>query len=173
MTPLKAFIEKHPVLTYYALVFAIIALFVGTFVIYNSFSIIVAQRTREMALLRAIGARRRQVRRAVVVEAIVIGLAGSVLGFLAGLGVAYVISGDFAGWNFGLDEGGWGGLLIATILMATMYTCMVFGLAELSSTISPAVPDGSAVDAARRAAVSCSPSPGLVWSSWTSASRGS
>jgi len=64
------------------------------------------------------------------------GSAGWVL--LAGLGVAYVISGDFAGWNFGLAEGGWGGLLIATILMATMYTCMVFALAELSSTISTA-----------------------------------
>ncbi len=62
------------------------------------------------------------------------GVAGWVL--LAGLGVAYVISGDFAGWNFGLGEGGWGGLLIATILMATMYLFMVFGLAELSSTIS-------------------------------------
>ncbi|MGH2945311.1 MAG: ethanolamine permease [Solirubrobacteraceae bacterium] len=64
------------------------------------------------------------------------GAAGWVL--LAGLGVAYVISGDFAGWNFGLAEGGWGGLLVATVLMATMYTCMVFGLAELSSTISTA-----------------------------------
>jgi ethanolamine permease len=61
------------------------------------------------------------------------GAAGWVL--LAGLGVAYVISGDFAGWNFGLAEGGWGGLLIATVLMATMYTCMVFGLAELASAI--------------------------------------
>jgi ethanolamine permease len=64
------------------------------------------------------------------------GAAGWIL--LAGLGVAYVISGDFAGWNFGLAEGGWGGLLIATILMGTMYTCMVFALAELSSTISTA-----------------------------------
>src|ERR671919_2138280 len=64
------------------------------------------------------------------------GAAGWVL--LAGLGVAYVISGDFAGWNFGLAEGGWGGLFIATILMATMYSCMVFALAELSSTISTA-----------------------------------
>src|SRR5215210_5899111 len=74
------------------------------------------------------------------------GAAGWVL--LAGLGVAYVISGDFAGWNFGLAEGGWGGLLIATILMATMYTCMVFGLAELSSTISTA---GGGYGFARRA----------------------
>jgi ethanolamine permease len=61
------------------------------------------------------------------------GAAGWVL--LAGLGVAYVISGDFAGWNFGLAEGGWGGLLIATILMGVMYTCMVFALAELSSAL--------------------------------------
>ena len=74
------------------------------------------------------------------------GAAGWVL--LAGLGVAYVISGDFAGWNFGLAEGGWGGLLIAAILMATMYTCMIFSLAELSSTISTA---GGGSGFARRA----------------------
>ncbi|MDP1850606.1 MAG: ethanolamine permease [Solirubrobacteraceae bacterium] len=61
------------------------------------------------------------------------GAAGWVL--LAGLGVAYVISGDFAGWNFGLAEGGWGGLLIATILMGLMYTCMAFALAEMSSAM--------------------------------------
>ena len=61
------------------------------------------------------------------------GAAGWVL--LAGLGVAYVISGDFAGWNFGLEQGGWGGLLIATILMGLMYTCMVFALAEMSSAM--------------------------------------
>jgi hypothetical protein len=52
--------------------------------------------------------------------------------------VAYVVSGDFAGWNFGLAEGGWGGMLIAVALMATMYTCMIFSLAELASTISTA-----------------------------------
>lgn len=74
------------------------------------------------------------------------GVAGWVL--LAGLGVAYVISGDFAGWNFGLGQGGWGGLLIATILMATMYLFMVFGLAEMSSTISTA---GGGYAFARRA----------------------
>jgi ethanolamine permease len=74
------------------------------------------------------------------------GAAGWVL--LAGLGVAYVISGDFAGWNFGLSEGGWGGLLIATILMGLMYTCMIFALAELSSTIPTA---GGGYGFARRA----------------------
>jgi ethanolamine permease len=74
------------------------------------------------------------------------GAAGWVL--LAGLGVAYVISGDFAGWNFGLAEGGWGGLLIATILMAVMYTCMVFALAEMSSAMPTA---GGGYTFARRA----------------------
>ena len=52
------------------------------------------------------------------------GAAGWVL--LAGLGVSYVISGEFAGWNFGLEQGGFGGMLIATFIMGTMYTCMVF-----------------------------------------------
>ncbi|MGH8793499.1 MAG: ethanolamine permease [Stackebrandtia sp.] len=74
------------------------------------------------------------------------GAAGWVL--LAGLGVSYVISGDFAGWNFGLAQGGWGGLLIATVLMATMYTCMVYGLAEMSSSMPVA---GAGYGFARRA----------------------
>lgn len=74
------------------------------------------------------------------------GAAGWVL--LAGLGVSYVISGDFAGWNFGIAEGGWGGLLIATVLMGVMYTCMVLGLAEMSSTLPAA---GAGYGFARRA----------------------
>ncbi|GGM45468.1 ethanolamine permease [Longimycelium tulufanense] len=80
---------------------------------------------------------RRQLRR---------GAAGWVL--LAGLGVSYVISGDFAGWNFGLAHGGWGGLLLATLLMGTMYTCMVFGLAELAAAMPVA---GAGYGFARRA----------------------
>lgn len=64
------------------------------------------------------------------------GTAGWVL--LVGLGVAYVISGDYAGWNFGLAHGGWGGMLLATLLVATMYLCICFSLAELSSMIPTA-----------------------------------
>ena len=86
--------------TQFLLVFAFIALFVGTFVIYNSFSIIVAQRTREMALLRAIGARRRQVRTSVLVEAIVVGVLGSAVGFVVGLALA-----SFLGELFALPPG--------------------------------------------------------------------
>jgi putative ABC transport system permease protein len=73
--------------------FGLIAVVVGSFVIYNAFAIIVAQRTREMALLRAVGARRRQVRRAVVVEALIVGVAGSVVGYILGIGVALALSG--------------------------------------------------------------------------------
>lgn len=67
---------------------------------------------------------------------------------LAGLGVSAVISGDYAGWNFGLAQGGFGGLLIAVVLMATMYTAMVFGLAELGSALPTA---GGGYTFARRA----------------------
>ncbi|MGB3763058.1 MAG: ethanolamine permease [Ornithinimicrobium sp.] len=74
------------------------------------------------------------------------GTAGWVL--LAGLGVSYVISGDFAGWNNGIAQGGWGGLLIATVLMGVMYTCMVFGLAEMASTLPTS---GAGYGFARRA----------------------
>ena len=57
---------------------------------------------------------------------------------LAGLGVAYVISGDYAGWHFGLAQGGWGGLAVAAVLMGVMYACMVLGHAEMSSALPAA-----------------------------------
>ena len=69
-------------------VFALIALFVCSFIIYNTFSILVAQRVRENALLRAIGASRRQVMAALVAEALGIGLIASVLGAVVGLALA-------------------------------------------------------------------------------------
>src|SRR6185369_15533876 len=72
---------------YVLLGFAAVALLVGVFLILNTFSIIVAQRTQELALLRAMGAARGQVMRSVLLEALIIGVVGSALGFLAGLGV--------------------------------------------------------------------------------------
>jgi putative ABC transport system permease protein len=72
----------------FLLVFALIALFVGAFLIFNTFSIIVGQRTRELALLRALGASRGQVNRSVLGEALVVGLVGSLMGILAGVGLA-------------------------------------------------------------------------------------
>ena len=72
--------------------FSFIALGIGCFVIYNVFSITAAQRQRESALLRAIGASRRQVTNSLIVEAVVIGLVGSTLGFIFGIGLSQALS---------------------------------------------------------------------------------
>ncbi|MGV9934254.1 ABC transporter permease [Streptomyces olivaceoviridis] len=69
------------------LVFAGIALFVGTFIIANTFTMLVAQRTRELALLRAVGASRRQVTRSVLIEAFAVGAVAGVTGLAAGVGI--------------------------------------------------------------------------------------
>ncbi|ATL28304.1 ABC transporter permease [Streptomyces formicae] len=70
------------------LIFAGIALFVGIFIIANTFTMLVAQRTKELALMRAVGASRRQVTRSVLIEAFLVGLVAAVTGFALGLGVA-------------------------------------------------------------------------------------
>lgn len=57
---------------------------------------------------------------------------------LVGLGVAYVISGDFAGWNFGLAQGGWGGMFIATAVVAVMYLCMCLSMSEMATMLPTA-----------------------------------
>ena len=82
---LKTFVKFLKILL---LVFGGIAVFVGAFTIYNTLSITVAQRSRELALLRALGATRRQVLRSVVVEALAIGTVASAIGLVAGLGLA-------------------------------------------------------------------------------------
>ena len=71
--------------------FAGVSLFVGVFLILNTFSILVAQRTRELALLRSVGASRRQVIGSVLVEAVAIGLVAATLGLAAGFGVAALL----------------------------------------------------------------------------------
>ncbi|GHD31630.1 ABC transporter permease [Streptomyces galbus] len=76
------------VIKYVMLGFAGVAVLVGIFLIVNTFSMLVAQRTRELGLLRALGADRRQVRRSVLTEAVLLGLVGSTLGLGAGIGLA-------------------------------------------------------------------------------------
>jgi putative ABC transport system permease protein len=75
----------------FLLIFAGVALVVGAYLIVNTFSILVAQRSRELALLRAIGASRGQVSRSVLLEALVLGLFGSTVGLALGVGLAYAI----------------------------------------------------------------------------------
>ncbi|MEV5987151.1 FtsX-like permease family protein [Streptomyces sp. NPDC052051] len=70
------------------LIFAGIALFVGIFIIANTFTMLVAQRTKEIALMRAVGASRRQVTRSVLIEAGIVGGVAAVTGFVLGIGVA-------------------------------------------------------------------------------------
>jgi putative ABC transport system permease protein len=89
------------VLGVFLLVFAAVSVFVGAFIILNTFSMLVAQRTRELALLRAVGARRRQVTRLVLGEAVGVGLVGSTLGLAAGGGLALGLRGLFR--LFGVD----------------------------------------------------------------------
>ena len=74
------------------LVFAGVSLFVGAFQIFNTFSITVAQRTREFGLLRTLGASRRQILATVGIEALTLGLLGAALGLLGGVGFAYGIN---------------------------------------------------------------------------------
>ncbi|WP_027661383.1 ABC transporter permease [Salinispora fenicalii] len=86
--------------------FAAVALLVGTFLILNTFSIIVAQRTRELALMRAVGAGRRQIIGSVVLEAVAVGLLASVLGLGAGVGIGALLAYVFGNISGGLDLAG-------------------------------------------------------------------
>ncbi|WP_036528008.1 ABC transporter permease [Nocardia sp. CNY236] len=92
-------------INYFLLAFGAIALIVGTFIIYNTFSMIVAQRLRELALLRAVGASRQQIGRSVVGEALVIGLIGSAIGLAGGVGLAFGLSAVLNAFDLGLPTG--------------------------------------------------------------------
>ena len=86
------------------LAFGGVALFVGAFVIFNTFSITTAQRTREFATLRTLGASRRQVLRSVLLESLVIGLGASLVGLVAGVGLAKALSALMSALGLGLPQ---------------------------------------------------------------------
>ncbi|MGI8411804.1 MAG: ABC transporter permease [Solirubrobacteraceae bacterium] len=94
------------ILTNGLLAFALIAVFVGAFVIFNTFSITVSQRTREFALLRALGASRPQILRSVLAEAVAIGTAASLAGLAFGVLAAAAIRALFTGLGFNLPSTG-------------------------------------------------------------------
>ena len=87
---------------YFLLAFAAIALFVGSFVIFNTLSITVAQRTREFATVRTLGGSRRQVLGSVLLEALIVGFTASLVGLFAGLGLAKALSALFRALDFEL-----------------------------------------------------------------------
>lgn len=110
----------------FLLVFAAIALVVGSFLIVNTFSILVAQRSRELAVLRALGATRRQVTRSVLAEAAVIGALGATAGLALGFGLAGGLRAVFA--TFGLD-------LSATALVFSPRTVVVSYVVGITVTM--------------------------------------
>ena len=114
----------------FLLAFGGIALFVGAFVIANSLSITIAQRTREFATLRTIGASRRQIRRTVLVEALVIGTLASVVGLFLGLALDKGLFGLFSALGFTLPNSG---LLLETrtIIVALLVGILVTVVASL------------------------------------------
>jgi putative ABC transport system permease protein len=117
----------------FLLAFGGIALFVGAFVIANSLSITIAQRTREFATMRTIGASRRQIMRAVLLEALVIGLVASVVGILLGLALARGLFWLFEQVGFTLPNSG---LLLQT---RTVIVAMIVGvLVTVIASLRPA-----------------------------------
>ena len=115
----KAFLDFF---TTFLLVFAVIALIVATFSIYNTFTILVAQRTRESALLRAVGASRRQILQSVLAETFMVGVISSVIGFFVGLAVALALKAGFNALGAELPSGG------LTVKPATIITALVVGI---------------------------------------------
>jgi putative ABC transport system permease protein len=125
----------------FLLVFALIALLVATFSIHNTFSIIVAQRTRESALLRALGATRRQVLVSTLFESLTVGVVASAFGVVAGLGIAALLKAIFAAFGFALPTGGMAitaGSIITALLVGVVVT-MVAGVSPAirSSRVAP------------------------------------
>jgi putative ABC transport system permease protein len=116
------------------LAFGAIALFVGAFVIFNTISITVAQRTRELATLRTLGASRRQVRRSVMLESFVIGMAASVVGLFAGLGLAKGLNAAFVALGVDLPQAG-SVLAVRTIIVSILVGTLV----TLAAGLFPAI----------------------------------
>ncbi|MCW3041088.1 MAG: transporter permease [Solirubrobacterales bacterium] len=116
------------------LAFAGISLFVGAFIIFNTFSITVAQRAREFALLRTLGATRRQVLRSVLGEGLTIGVLGSAAGLLLGVAVAKGLKALFSTLGVDLPSSG------TVLLTRTVLVSMVVGvLVTLVSCLAPAL----------------------------------
>lgn len=133
------------------LVFAGISLFVGSFIIFNTFSIITAQRTRELALLRALGATRRQVTAAVLLEAGAVGLVASVVGVAVGVAIAGGLRALLDA--FGVDLPGTGLQIVArtvvvSLIVGTVVTVVASVLpARRAARVAPieALRDGAAL----------------------------
>jgi putative ABC transport system permease protein len=138
-------------LTIALLVFAGIALFVGCFLIFNTFSITVSQRTQEFGMLRTLGASARQVLAAVLLEAVLIGLLASLVGLVGGIGFVALITGLFEALGFSLPTSH------LVISANTVIIALVVGL--VSTTLASLIP---AMRATRVTPLEALRDPGLV-----------
>ena len=126
----------------FLLIFAYVSLFVGAFIIFNTFSITVAQRTREFGLLRTLGASRRQILRSVVFEGVLLGVGGSVLGLLGGIALAPALDQLFK--SFGADLPDSGTVLqtrtiLVSLLVGTSVTLLAGMMPALRATRVPPI----------------------------------
>ncbi|MEU6377298.1 FtsX-like permease family protein [Streptomyces sp. NPDC046909] len=129
------------VIKYVMLGFAGIAVLVGVFLIVNTFSMLIAQRTRELGLLRALGADRRQVRRSVLTEAMLLGVVGSTLGLATGIGLAagLIALMNTLGMNIKSSEMviGWGTPVAAYVVGVGVTFVAAYLPARRAATVSP------------------------------------
>jgi putative ABC transport system permease protein len=155
-----------------------IALLVGAFVIFNTLSITVAQRTREFATLRTLGASRKQVMRSVKLEGLVIGLIGSVIGLVSGLAISKGMIALFSLMGVDLPEGSTvvnGRTVIVSLLLGTGITLLASILPARRATRVPpiaAVREGSTLPPTRMAAHSHNAGIGVTVASLAAISLG-
>ncbi len=146
------------ILKYFLLGFGAIALLVGAFVIFNTLSITVAQRTREFATLRTLGASRKQVMRSVIAEGLVIGLLASLIGLVVGIGLAKGMVALFTTLGFELPDASTiiaPRTIVLSILVGTVTTLVASILPAKRATRVPpiaAVREGSTLPPSRYAA---------------------
>ncbi|GAB2899751.1 ABC transporter permease [Streptomyces mayteni] len=133
------------------LAFAGISLFVGIFIIANTFTMLVAQRTKELALLRAVGASRRQVTRSVLIEALLVGCVAGLAGFAAGVGIAAGLRSLMESIEFTIPEGPLvvsGSTVLASVLVAVVVTMLAAYLPARRAAKIPPVAAMNSVHAA-------------------------
>jgi putative ABC transport system permease protein len=141
----------------FLLVFAYVALVVGAFIIFNTFSITVAQRTREFGLLRTLGASRRQIMRSVIFEGLLLGAGGAGIGLLAGLGLAPGLDELFKAFGADLPDSGTvleTRTIVVSLLVGTIVTVLA-GLAPAlrATRVPPIAAMREGVEIPRRAPI--------------------
>ena len=124
-------------LTIFLAIFSFIALGIGMFVIYNVFSITAAQRQRENALLRALGASRRQITWSMLIEALFVGLAGSLIGLVGGVGLASGIKALLNAFDFVIPARG-----LAIEMRTIAITLLAGTFASVLAAVGPAIGAG-------------------------------